>query len=214
MRLATVSLIATCAVATSVSAQAPATRRAPPAPTRVASPALEILDLGVIGAAPQPSQTLNAPRAARPTRQAMVNTLQQKFAPGIDVGETYRITPKNLESEPIAMTLVGSNCTVDTRYDEGYVNCVNMASITFGFSQLSPNARYLVTIEHNFGRVDLRTTSGGKEQVTQVSPQGQPILLVFQTPANANTATLRLEEILSGTPSNTVFYALELSRVQ
>jgi hypothetical protein len=216
MRVAPVlAMIAACAVAASVSAlSAPARGVAPPAPTRgVAPPAPNIVDLGVIGSAPPSAQAFTVRPATRPTRQAMVNTLQQKFAPGIDIGETYRITPNNLKSGPIVVTLRG-NCSIGTGSGEGYINCNSIEVLDFHFSQLSPNARYLVTIEHHFDRVDLHTLSGGKEQVTQVTPLGQPILLVFQTPGNANTATLQLRDVRPATLSNTTFYALELSRLQ
>jgi len=143
----------------------------------------------------------------------MVNTLQQKFAPGIDIGETFRVTPSNLKNGPIVVTMNG-NCSINTGYGDGFINCLTVGMLDFQFNQLSPNARYLVTIEHHFSRVDLHTLSGGKEQVTQVTPLGQPILLVFQTPGNANTATLQLRDIRAGSPTNTTFYALELSRLQ
>jgi hypothetical protein len=208
------AIITACALAGGMSAQSAPARVAPPAPTRTAPSGPEILDLGVIGAGQPAVQALTVRPAPRPSRQAMVNTLQQKFAPGIDIGATFRITPNNLKNGPIVVRLRGDGCSINTSTEDGFVNCANMAVLDFEFTQLSPNARYLVTIEHQFSRVDLHTLSGGKEQVTQVSPFGNPIVLVFQTPANANTATLQLRDIRQGSPTNTVFYALELSRLQ
>jgi hypothetical protein len=210
-------MIAVCAVAASVSAlSAPARGVVPPAPpARVATlSSPDIVDLGVIGSRAPVAQELTVRPAPRPSRQAMVNTLKQKFAPGIDIGETFRVTPNNLKNGPIVIAMNGRDCSINTSFGDGAIKCLTMLEFDFHFNQLSPNARYLVTIEHHFSRVDLHTLSGGKEQVTQVSPQGHPILLVFQTPGNANTATLQLRDIRAGTPSNTVFYALELSRIQ
>jgi hypothetical protein len=215
MRLGPVlAIIAACTANVGASALSATARVQPPAATRGPAPAgPNIVDLGVIGAAQPTAQVLTVRPAPRPPRQTMVNTLQQKFAPGIEIGETYRITPKNLQNGPISL-FVNGNCTINTNTGDGYINCLNVGHFDIRFNQLSPNARYLVTIEHHFSRVDLHTVSGGTEQVTQVTPQGQPILLVFQTPGNANTATLELHNIVDGTPSNKVFYALELSRLQ
>jgi hypothetical protein len=219
MRLApALAMVTACvsAVAAGVSAQSAPARVAPPAPpARVAAPSgPDIVDLGVIGSRGPAAQEFTIRPAPRPSRQATVNTLKQKFAPGIDIGETFRVTPNNLKNGPIVVSLRGEGCYLTTSYLDGYINCLSISAIDFNFNQLSPNGRYLVTIEHHFSRVDLHTLSGGKEQVTQVSPLGQPILLVFQTPGNANTATLQLRDIRSGSPTNTTFYALELSRIQ
>ena len=187
-------------------------------------PAPKVHDLGRV----QPikvdrEQAVASETLAQPPRRAATKALKAAGATGSDNPVLARISPRGLYHPMVSAYLRCGRATSWTlTYDSNNLwRCDAAAGLEtfmhFDFRKLKPNAKYLVTVSHRIGKLDVQTKVGDSTQTTTIENPGDPLYLVFQTGAGQNAASIKLANMHgpgSHPNATNTFYWLELNEIK
>jgi hypothetical protein len=171
----------------------------------------------------EPERAEVADTRPQPPRRSATKALQLAGATGDDSPVLARISPRGLYHPMVSAYLrcAKAYSWTMTTVNNNLWRCDASAGpdtfMHFEFRQLKPNAKYLVTVNHRIGKLDIRTTVGESIQTTTIENPGEPLYLVFATGAGQSEASIQLLNMHgpSGHPlSTTTFYWLELNEIR